>query len=405
MALCDKLEDQRQEREHRFPILSRATHERFREYPLSRNLDAVFLKGQRPLTSDVKESILSLAISGSLVAQRASDGLVHDVLQDLESQGGNESVRRGVPSEVAIPEHIDVYTKPETWEIESTAKLIRLGAIVDLKDGNHGANHPKVAEFTKDGLPFITAANVSDEGAIDYEGAYKLSGKPLSRLRVGFAKPGDVIYTHKGSVGRVSVCTQDCVLSPQTTYYRPNPKIIDSEFLRLQLLSPQFRLQVDEVKTQTTRDFVSIKAQYNFFIRIPPLKEQRRIVSTAGQLFKRLKKLEGQLLASSVAAADYARAIVVKITGSSSHEAEPMKTPKTELVSNLRAGKKAKTVNMAPLANLLQQQKGELSAKTLWQQSGLEIDAFYLQLRTEIAAGWIAEPKGEDAYMKELAVK
>ena len=89
-----------------------------------------------------------------------------------------------------------------------------------------------------------------------------------------------------------------------------------------------------------------------------------------------------------------------------------MKTRKNELISNLKIAKKPKLADKAKLATILQKQKGELSTKALWQQSGLEIDDFYQQLRNEIAAGWIAEPVKEDpekkgsyisdAYMKEI---
>ncbi len=77
-----------------------------------------------------------------------------------------------------------------------------------------------------------------------------------------------------------------------------------------------------------------------------------------------------------------------------------MKVPKTELVSRLQTKSKPKPTDQAPLADLLSKHKGELAAKTLWQQSGLEIDAFYQQLKTEMANGWIVEP--EQATMKEV---
>ena len=75
---------------------------------------------------------------------------------------------------------------------------------------------------------------------------------------------------------------------------------------------------------------------------------------------------------------------------------------KTELVSRLETPKEPKATDDAPLAKLLAKHKDELTAKTLWQQSELEIDAFYQQLRTEMANGWIIEP--EKAVMKEVEV-
>ena len=77
-----------------------------------------------------------------------------------------------------------------------------------------------------------------------------------------------------------------------------------------------------------------------------------------------------------------------------------MKAPKTELVSRLQTRNKPNAADPAPLTKLLTDHNGELPAKALWQRSGLEIDAFYQQLRTEMANGWIIEP--EKAVMKEI---
>lgn len=77
-----------------------------------------------------------------------------------------------------------------------------------------------------------------------------------------------------------------------------------------------------------------------------------------------------------------------------------MKAPKTELVSTLRVGVSPTNKEQALLAAILVKNNNELSAKTLWNVSGLEIDAFYLQLKTEMVRGWIVQP--EVAYMKEV---
>jgi type I restriction enzyme S subunit len=81
-----------------------------------------------------------------------------------------------------------------------------------------------------------------------------------------------------------------------------------------------------------------------------------------------------------------------------------MKPPKTEVVTALKVGTKPKETDAAPLATLLSQQKAEASAKTLWQLSGLEIDAFYRQLKTEMTNGWIEEDEGK-RVVKEVEAR
>lgn len=81
-----------------------------------------------------------------------------------------------------------------------------------------------------------------------------------------------------------------------------------------------------------------------------------------------------------------------------------MKPPKTEVVTALRVSKKPKKPDAAPLATLLSKQNAEASAKTLWQLSGLEIDAFYRQLKTEMANGWIEEDEDKRAVKEVEAI-
>ena len=78
-----------------------------------------------------------------------------------------------------------------------------------------------------------------------------------------------------------------------------------------------------------------------------------------------------------------------------------MKAPKTELVTRLEiAPRPERPKSDQPLAALLEEEKDGMVAKALWQRSGLAIDAFYQQLKTEMAAGWIVEP--EPAQMREI---
>jgi type I restriction enzyme S subunit len=113
-----------------------------------------------------------------------------------------------------------------------------------------------------------------------------------------------------------------------------------------------------------------------------------------------IDKLEEQQARKAKVAQAFAQAAVSAITGTEIKEPEKMKAPKTELVSRLQTRNKPNAADPAPLAKLLTDHNGELPAKALWQRSGLEIDAFYQQLRTEMANGWIIEP--EKAVMKEI---
>jgi type I restriction enzyme, S subunit len=244
-----------------------------------------------------RQSVLAAACSGRLTADwREENSEVEPApatLARLKVSAASARVRRGVPERVPASDLVAEWNLPATWGSYSAAELLRCRAFLDVKDGNHGANHPKVSEFTEIGFPFITAAQVNNY-RIDYDGAYKLSGEPLNRIHVGLAKSGDVIYTHKGSVGRVAVADRECVLTPQTTYYRVNPEVFANGFVMFYLTSQAFSDQVNVVKEQTTRDFVPISEQYLLFHRVPPLPEQHEIVRRVEFLFALADQIEAR---------------------------------------------------------------------------------------------------------------
>ncbi len=176
----------------------------------------------------------------------------------------------------------------ENWDIVTVRDLVSQGVIKRPMDGNHGEIHPKAKDFTRNGIPFITAADVVN-GRVDLLNCNHISCSQAQTLRKGFAKTGDVLLTHKATLGRTAIVpalsTPYIVLTPQVTYYRILDKSrLDARYLRYYFESKQFQDALLAHSTGSTRHYISITRQYPLPILLPPLSTQRRIAHILGTL-------------------------------------------------------------------------------------------------------------------------
>jgi type I restriction enzyme S subunit len=189
----------------------------------------------------------------------------------------------------------DLLVNNKGWDFKTVGEALKTGLIADVQDGNHGESHPKSSDFIANGIPFIMA-NCIDNGKINYEKAYKLDESWLKKLRIGFAKPNDVLLSHKGTVGEVGVVPSNyeiIILSPQTTYYRTSTGL-NSVFLAGFFKTAWFQAILKKNAIQSTRAYIGITRQKDLPFFLPPLALQEQFAT-------RIKNLE-QLKANHIAA-------------------------------------------------------------------------------------------------------
>jgi len=169
----------------------------------------------------------------------------------------------------------------EGWVEKSVSELVAEGAIFKPFDGNHGEIHPRKADYAESGVPFIMASDLKS-GSVDTENCKFISRKLADSLRVGFAKQGDVLISHKGTIGRSAIVkTNDdyVMLTPQVTSYRvKDASKLFNRFIRYYFLSPAFqREMIASAEGGATRAYVGITKQLTLRFRFPSLNQQRDI--------------------------------------------------------------------------------------------------------------------------------
>lgn len=173
------------------------------------------------------------------------------------------------------------------WRTEVVSDLQREGILL-VQDGNHGEYRPRPNEFVVTGTNFIRAADMSN-GQVIFESASKINEEARRRITKGIGSPGDILLSHKGTVGKTALIPDDAppfVCSPQTTFWRTlDSDILDRRFLYAYMRSPAFRAQLASRAGETDMaPYVSLTSQRGFSVLLPPIKEQRAIAHILGTL-------------------------------------------------------------------------------------------------------------------------
>lgn len=176
-------------------------------------------------------------------------------------------------------------------------EAVKRGYIERPLDGNHGEKHPKGSDYVPDGVPFIMAKDLIDKH-VDFEGCNHIAEEQAKTLTKGWAKTGDVLLTHKGTIGRVAVVQpskyEHILLTPQVTYYRCLNKI-DKEFLAAYFCTNYFMDQMKKLVTGTTRACVTITQQQQLQLIIPSLDLQQKFVEFVDQNDKSKSALQNTI--------------------------------------------------------------------------------------------------------------
>ena len=182
----------------------------------------------------------------------------------------------------------DPETNPMGWKCITVQQAINEKLIDKPLDGNHGEKHPKTSDYVPEGVPFIMANNLVD-GRVDMEHCAFITKKQADSLDKGFAKDGDVLITHKGTIGRTAIlhCTHPYImLTPQVTYYRPIAGIIP-EYLKAYFDTDYFQGVIGNIASVgSTRAYIGITAQQKLPLLIPAMEKQKEYASFVEQTDK-----------------------------------------------------------------------------------------------------------------------
>jgi type I restriction enzyme, S subunit len=407
MALCDKLEAQQQEREILCKLTRTATLQALANAQDSRQLEVAWARTNDNISLllnseqgslDLQYSLTKLAVRGFLANWIKESPPLDEIKEECcslkQEYIDNGWLRSRQPVATKL---YDNGGHPPHWGI---LPLDEVAVIIGGITKGHKLNGKDVRSCA-----YLSVANVQ-RGFFDLT-TMKHIEVPMHQIEKYRVESGDLLITEGGDwdkVGRTAIWAgeiPDCLHQNHIFKARVPSPLLLNEWVELVLNSEIGRDYFAGASKQTTNlASINMTQLRSFPLPIPPISEQVAILQKVNYLLSICQQLKQQRIDLVDVAQMLASAAISSLTGIQIEDKEKMKIPKTELVSTLRIGVSPANSERATLAAILIRNNGEIAAKTLWQASGLEIDAFYQQLKAEMAKGWIVQQ--EIAYMKEV---
>lgn len=155
--------------------------------------------------------------------------------------------------------------------------LAMLGTVATFINGDRGKNYPSKGSFIDEGIPFISAGNLSG-GLLNVNSFNYISDERFDLLSNGKVKNDDILFCLRGSLGKFAVVKSlDKGAIASSLVIIRNNENIQLSFLKHYLGSPLCRREIDEFENGAAQPNLSAKDLKNFKIPLPPLPEQKKI--------------------------------------------------------------------------------------------------------------------------------
>jgi type I restriction enzyme S subunit len=154
-----------------------------------------------------------------------------------------------------------------------------LGDIATFINGDRGKNYPSKGSFISEGIPFISAGNLSN-GELKPSSFNYISEECFNLLSNGKVIDNDILFCLRGSLGKFAVVKNivNGAIASSLVIIRNNQKI-DLNFLKHYLGSPLCQREINQFENGAAQPNLSAKDLKNFKIPLPPLTEQKRIAA------------------------------------------------------------------------------------------------------------------------------
>lgn len=189
-----------------------------------------------------------------------------------------------------VPAEEQPYEVPENWV------WVRLGEVVDVLNGDRGKNYPAKSTLSKEGIPFISAANLCDNIVVE-DDLLCMSEEQYSKLSAGKLMLNDIVLCIRGSLGKHGKFPfkKGAIASSLVILRSKDRGRLTDGYVMQYLDVPLFYDEIKKYDNGTAQPNLAAKNLELFSFPLPPLSEQQRIVECIEELFAKLDEAKERL--------------------------------------------------------------------------------------------------------------
>ena len=231
----------------------------------------------------LKSKVLNLAMRGKLVKQDPNDEPASVLLEKIKGEKAELAKEKKIKKSKPLPPITDEekpFDIPDSWE------WVRLESVCDeIGDIDH-----KMPRKTINGQYLYISPKDFTKNGIDYDHAKRISEDDFKKLSQKFLpKKGDLIFPRYRTIGIIrKINTERPVLVSYSCCLIRSNKNMSNDFIQYELKSKITKKEIDKYVNRSTQPNVGLKSIKSFLFPLPPLEEQKRIVSKIIELFSLL---------------------------------------------------------------------------------------------------------------------
>ncbi len=325
------------------------------------NLDAGVkaLEKAKALLKQYRQSVLKAAVTGELTkkwreknkaklepASKLLDRILKERRKKWEEAQLADFKRKGITpkddkwkekyQEPASPDTSSLPELPEGW-VWINLEILATDEDNSLKAGPFGSSLKK-SMYSKAGYKIYGQEQVIRN---DHRyGDYYVDRKLYEELESCAIKPGDMLISLVGTIGRVLILPKDCepgIINPRLVKVSLDNKLVLSKYVQIYLQAPQVKHLFKIASHGGTMEILNLGIIRKIPVALPPLHEQHVLIEEYEELLSRIKHIEQSVFKVEPIIKSLRQSILKKAFEGKLVPQNPDDEPASELLKRIQA--------------------------------------------------------------------